>query len=305
MPRQQQGRHDPERDWRREPQGRYSSEHARRSVRGDEDERRFERMGGEDERLRHQGLEMDEGAEPREFGQDERGRYRMSGSRDATGYGEEWPETYRSDFSGPAPQRYRDSWSERQSGPYRSPETGRSISEDQYRQEAHYHRSRPYTGFSGRVSEFGYEDPSWAVPQMGRAGGVTMRRYPEPGEGFKRHREPDEGFRGIGPRNYARSDDRIREDVCDELSDDGEIDAREIDIEVKDREVTLTGTVPDRYMKHRAEDIADSCRGVKDVHNRIRVQKHGSEEERSAPSDGGLGRTSREGRSASSRKSKS
>jgi BON domain len=296
MPRQQQGRHERERDWRREPQGRYSSEHARRSVRGDEDERRFERLDREDERLpRYQGYEMDEGAEPREFGQDERGRYRMSGRRDDAGYGDEWPETYRSDFSGPAPQRYRDSWSERQSGPYRSPETGRNISEDQYRQEAHYHRSRPYTGFSGRVSEFGYEDPSWAVPQMGRTGGSTMRRYPEPGEGFS----------GVGPRNYARSDDRVREDVCDEISDDGEIDARDIDIEVRDREVTLTGTVPERYMKHRAEDIADSCRGVKDVHNRLRVQKRGSEEERSASADGGSRRTPDGGKSTSSRKRKS
>ncbi|HET6630308.1 MAG TPA: BON domain-containing protein [Woeseiaceae bacterium] len=296
MPRQQQGRHDPEPDWRREPQGRYSSERARRSVRGDEDERRSERMGPQDERLPpYQGYEMDEGTEPREFGQDERGRYRMSGRRDDTGYGHEWPETYRSDFSGQAPQRYRDSWSERQSGPYRSPVTGRNIREDQYRQEAHYHRSRPYTGFSGRVSEFGYEDPTWAVPQMGRAGGATVERYTEPGEGFS----------GVGPRNYARSDDRIREDVCDEISDDGEIDARDIDIEVKDREVTLTGTVPERYMKHRAEDIADSCRGVKDVHNRMRVRKRGSEEEHSASADRGPRQTSKGGKSASSRKRKS
>lgn len=292
MPRQQQGRRDPERDWRREPQGRYSSEYARRSVRGDEDERRFERMDREDQRYRD--YEMDD-REQREFGQDERGRYRMSGRRDDTGYGNEWPETYRSDFSGQAPQRYRDSWSERQSGPYRSPETGRNIPEDQYRQETHYHRSRPYTGFSGRVSEFGYEDPGWAVPQMGRTGGATRMRYPQPGEGFE----------GVGPRNYARSDERIKEDVCDEISDDGEIDARDIDIEVRERVVTLSGTVPERYMKHRAEDIADSCRGVRDVENQVRVQRRGSEEERSASAEGGSRHTASEGKSASSSKRKS
>jgi hypothetical protein len=284
MARQQQGRRDPERDWRREPQGRYSSEYARRSVRGDEDERRFERMDRENERYR--GHEADD-REQREFGQDERGRYRMSGRRDDTGYGNEWPETYGSDFSGQAPQRYRDSWSERQSGPYRSPETGRNIPEDQYRQEAHWHRSRPYTGFSGRVSEFGYEDPGWAVPQMGRTGGATGMRYPQPGEGFE----------GIGPRNYARSDERIREDVCDEISDDGEIDARAIDIEVRDRVVTLSGTVPERYMKHRAEDIADSCRGVRDVANQVRVQKREDEQELSAAGEGGRG-TANEGKAA-------
>jgi hypothetical protein len=299
MPRHEQGRYDRDRDWRREPQGRYSSERARRSVRGDEDERRFERMDrDEDERLpRYQGYEMDEGAEPREFGQDERGRYRMSGYRDDTGYGNEWPETYRSDFSGQAPQRYRDSWSERQSGPYRSPETGRNVSEDRYRQEAHWHRSQPYTGFSGRVSEFGYEAPGWSAPRMGRTGGAT-------GAGTQRYPEPGTGFEGVGPKNYARSDDRIREDVCDEISDDGEIDAGDIDIEVKNREVTLSGTVPERYMKHRAEDIADSCRGVRDVHNHIRVQRRDTDVERSASAEEGS-RASRKSRAASSRQRKS
>ncbi len=298
MPRQQQGRYDRERNWRREPQGRYSSEGAHRSVRGDEgeDERRFERQAHEraGERLpRYQGYNMDEGAEPREFSQDEHGRYRLAGRRDDSGYGDRWPESYRSDFSGPAPQRYRDSWSERQSGPYRSPETGRNMPEDRYRQETHWHRSQPYTGFSGRVSEFGYESPAWNVPRASRTTGATRRRYPDPGTGFE----------GIGPKNYSRSDERIREDVCDELADDGEIDARDIDIEVRDREVTLTGTVPERYMKHRAEDIADACRGVRDVHNQLRVRRQGPEdEERSASADDASRRTPRAGRSAASRK---
>ncbi|HZD52267.1 MAG TPA: BON domain-containing protein [Woeseiaceae bacterium] len=265
MSREDERRRGTERGYRREPHGRYSSEIARRSVRGDD------RSGTEGYEEEPYGGEFpppppayrSQEAEDRELRPDERGRYRMSGRRDDTGYGNEWPESYRADFSGQAPQRYRDSWSERQSGPYRSPLTGRPISEDQYRQEAHWHRSRPYTGFSGRVSEFGYEDPTWAVPQMGRAGGVTEPRYQPPGG----------GFRGVGPRNYARSDERIQEDICDELSDNPETDARNIDIDVKDGIVTLSGTVPERYMKHRAEDIADDCRGVHDVDNRIRVQR--------------------------------
>lgn len=296
MAREHQGRHGRERGWHREPQGRYSSERARRSVRGGEEDRRFD-SGRDEYSPQDRGYDVDD-REPRESGQDERGRYRMAGRRDEGGYGDDWPETYRSDFSGPTPHRYRDSWSERQSGPYRSAETGRNISEDQYREEAHWHRSQPHTGFSGRVSEFGYEAPSWGVPQMGRGGGATgttRRRYPEPGTGFE----------GAGPRNYARSDDRIREDVCDELSDDGEIDARDIDIEVKDREVTLTGTVPERYMKHRAEDIADSCRGVRDVHNRLRVQRRGGEEERASPSAEGGEQASRESEPGRSRKRRS
>jgi hypothetical protein len=81
------------------------------------------------------------------------------------------------------------------------------------------------------------------------------------------------GFSGKGPKNYTRSDDRIREDVCDRLSYDDEVDASDITVTVQQGEVTLEGTVEDRRAKHRAEDIADSVNGVKDVHNRLRSRK--------------------------------
>jgi hypothetical protein len=77
---------------------------------------------------------------------------------------------------------------------------------------------------------------------------------------------------GKGPKQYSRSDERIREDVCDELYDDEEIDAQDIEVQVKDGKVTLIGTVPERAMKHRAEDIAGAARGVRDCENHIRVQ---------------------------------
>jgi osmotically-inducible protein OsmY len=35
--------------------------------------------------------------------------------------------------------------------------------------------------------------------------------------------------------------------------------------------VVLEGTVPDRYMKHAIEDLADAAPGVQDDDNRIRV----------------------------------
>ena len=37
--------------------------------------------------------------------------------------------------------------------------------------------------------------------------------------------------------------------------------------------VTLSGTVGERWMKHRAEDMAEACGGVRDVENLIRVQR--------------------------------
>jgi osmotically-inducible protein OsmY len=86
------------------------------------------------------------------------------------------------------------------------------------------------------------------------------------------------GQAGKGPKGYVRSDERIREDVCDRLSVDDEIDASDITVTVKTGEVTLEGTVVDRHSKHRAEDIADSVSGVRDVTNRLRARKGFMEE---------------------------
>ena len=78
-------------------------------------------------------------------------------------------------------------------------------------------------------------------------------------------------YRGKGPKGYNRSDERIKEDVCDRLADNPLIDASEIDITVKDREVILTGTVESRDDKRRAEDIAESVSGVSNVQNQLKV----------------------------------
>jgi osmotically-inducible protein OsmY len=42
-------------------------------------------------------------------------------------------------------------------------------------------------------------------------------------------------------------------------------------VKVQDAEVTLEGIVGSRWEKRLAEDIAASCRGVRDVHNRLRL----------------------------------
>lgn len=78
---------------------------------------------------------------------------------------------------------------------------------------------------------------------------------------------------GRGPKGYVRSDERIREEVCERLSDNDQVDASDIAVFVRDREVTLEGSVETRRMKHLSEDIADSVSGVEDVHNRLTVRK--------------------------------
>jgi len=76
---------------------------------------------------------------------------------------------------------------------------------------------------------------------------------------------------GRGPKGYRRSDDRIREDVCERLTHHGHLDASAIRISVEDGEVTLEGTVESRRDKRLAEDAVEGLSGVKDVHNRLRI----------------------------------
>src|SRR3546814_19727020 len=78
-------------------------------------------------------------------------------------------------------------------------------------------------------------------------------------------------YRGRGPKGYQRSNERLKEDICERLTDAPDVDAGEIGIQCKDGIVTLEGSVESRHMKHRVEDIVDSCSGVKDVENRLRV----------------------------------
>lgn len=78
-------------------------------------------------------------------------------------------------------------------------------------------------------------------------------------------------YRGVGPKNYRRSDSRIAEDLNERLTEDALLDASGIVVSVSDGVVTLQGNVENRWMKHRAEDIADDCSGVRDVRNELRV----------------------------------
>jgi osmotically-inducible protein OsmY len=87
----------------------------------------------------------------------------------------------------------------------------------------------------------------------------------------ERRRRHDDMHAGKGPKNYRRTDERIKEDINDRLTDEWNIDASDIDVTVNSGEVILTGFVRDRFQKRRAEDVAEAVRGVRHVENRIRV----------------------------------
>lgn len=150
-----------------------------------------------------------------------------------------------------------------------------------------------------RTSHSGYRGRDFGPERCGLAGGRDRMGYSAAGRaGDERIGEPagsygrrdawnagaapdlardvaaDRGtgpHRGKGPSGYQRSDERIRELVCDSLTDDDQLDASRIEVGVTGGEVTLSGRVDDRRAKRAAEDCAYSVSGVRDVQNRLRV----------------------------------
>jgi osmotically-inducible protein OsmY len=81
------------------------------------------------------------------------------------------------------------------------------------------------------------------------------------------------GHRGKGPGSYTRSDERIRDSVCEALTDDDHVDATHIEVVVQNGDVILTGVVDDRRQKRVAEDVAMRVGGVHDVQNNLRIDR--------------------------------
>jgi osmotically-inducible protein OsmY len=80
------------------------------------------------------------------------------------------------------------------------------------------------------------------------------------------------GIERQGPKGYVRSDERLRDDICERLADEAWIDLSGVDVHVEEGRVRLEGSVPDRFSKHAIENIADGAWGVKDVENRLQVR---------------------------------
>ena len=78
-------------------------------------------------------------------------------------------------------------------------------------------------------------------------------------------------YRGLGPANAGRTDERLREMICERLMEDDFVDPGDVSVQVREGEVTLEGTVAERYMKRRIEELVDSFNDVKEIHNRLRV----------------------------------
>jgi uncharacterized protein (DUF2267 family)/osmotically-inducible protein OsmY len=144
------------------------------------------------------------------------------------------------------------------------------------------YRDRGFGGEGGGygAERYGREAYGWRSDQGGPERGYFDQASDEVSSWFEdrdaeRRRNLDQmragEHRGRGPKGYIRSDERIREDVCQRLTDDPWVDASEIEVAVSNFEVTLSGTVENRETRRRAEDCAENVRGVTHVQNNIRV----------------------------------
>ena len=154
--------------------------------------------------------------------------------------------------------------------PRHEPPTNRHASEDWDRRSRLYHDMPSVTPRAwGPMPP---DDDSFGPRSLGGYGDFREPAEPRSAREQDTHvqNRPAGGQRGRGPRNELRPDASIADDIYQRLTDDEELDASEILLSVEDGFVTLTGEVPDRAMKRRAEDIASLARGVRDVRNRIR-----------------------------------
>jgi hypothetical protein len=227
----------------------------------------------------------------RESGEFRRGREREEESRRGSGRQEQ--HSQRSDTGG------REGYSESERGEFRRGyEQGGTLygqgrrSEEPWRpgQAGYSERESPYGGrgsqygaggYSGR-SEYGQREFGGFSQGYGSSPFGREDFSGSPGFGYGSSGAPDYAgtrgatrgrFSGKGPKGYIRSDERINEDVCDLLEIHGEIDASDIVVRVEGGEVTLDGTVEDRWTKRMVEDLVDNRPGVKQVHNRLRLQQ--------------------------------
>ncbi|WP_394014472.1 BON domain-containing protein [Roseixanthobacter pseudopolyaromaticivorans] len=162
-------------------------------------------------------------------------------------------------------QMRRPDWGREEWGMSGPQQTGRGA----YGRDSSYGReSYGREGYSGRDADRNQERGLWD-----RATDEVSSWFGD--EAAERRRREDE-YRGRGPKNYSRSDDRVREDVSDRLTDDWQVDASDIEVAASGGEVTLTGTVADRTQRRRAEDVAEQVSGVRHVQNNLRVRDFAS-----------------------------
>jgi hypothetical protein len=162
-------------------------------------------------------------------------------------------------------------------GPDRARDGDRSARTRRYDQSWSGFTPSPYD--EGEVGSWYGGDTGMGDPGSSRSGTPTGGGWQSNRSYEQRQRSGQSGsygggrFSGHGPRGYQRSDDRIREDVCELLTRHGEIDAREMEVEVQAATVILRGTTDTGRTRRLAEELVEEIPGVRDVQNELRVNR--------------------------------
>jgi hypothetical protein len=161
--------------------------------------------------------------------------------------------------------------------------------EEHFRSPGQYMQQRGDYGFSrgqyGRGEQrsrgfgFGESNRYWGSgssgygPSTGYGYGTAGSYLGGPDTMRSRESYSERTYVGRGPRGYKRSDDRIREEINERLTQHPDIDASDVDVRVLNCEVVLSGVVEDRKAKRLAEDIAEEVWGIDDVKNELKVRR--------------------------------
>lgn len=155
------------------------------------------------------------------------------------------------------------------------------------------HNSYGDSGGNGRRGQYGLEPSDYRDydrqgspgPDQGvrRNGSGGQPGYGNPGShggqtaiglGAPQSNGAAQSHRGRGPKGYTRSDERLKDDVNERLTDDAQVDASDISVEVANGVVTLTGQVDTRWVKHHVENVIEQCAGVQEIENRMTLRRH-------------------------------
>lgn len=86
------------------------------------------------------------------------------------------------------------------------------------------------------------------------------------------HRMAGPSRHPLAPPGMHRTDAELYEDICEALMQCDDVDSSDVTVTVREGEVLLEGSVPERRMRYLIEDFAAGHPAVRDVDNRIRVR---------------------------------
>ncbi len=140
-----------------------------------------------------------------------------------------------------------------------------------YQPQGDYYGAAEYRTATGQYSDMNRSEyrNQQGPSQWAQTGGSRGGTFDERGYGGS---YGSRNFSGKGPKGYRRSSDRIREEVCDLLTDHSQLDASQIEVSVDDGVVKLSGDIDSRHSKRLAENCCDQVRGVRDVRNELSIK---------------------------------